>query len=414
MLGAGIAFQDPPDTCRLPRLGNSQANAIEPVLSQSVMNPTSQSWQRVTQLTPLADVLACIDARVSPAEPSLLDVAAAAGGTLAKDVLALRTVPAVSVALVDGWALSSERVADASQYTPVALADAPNWADIGSPLGEADTIVPQGAVRLLGGGAEVFVAAAPGEGVLPVGSEVTAGEVLRRAGERLSAIDVGLLRTAGVTKIQVRIPSVRIVVAAQDIDRNTDTIGPFTIREVEAQGAVAHLAYLEERDAHALERALSPPDADALILIGGTGAGRRDHSVETLARLGRVEVHGIALAPGSTAAFGFLDTCPVLLLPGRFDAALAALLTVGRRLLARLSGGTGAEPAQHLPIARKISSSIGVAEVVVVRRTADELEPIARQFLSLRALARADGWVLVPPNSEGYAAGSMLDMLPLP
>src|SRR5437764_12101032 len=124
------------------------------------MNPSSQSRQRVTQLTPLADVLACIDARVSPVEPRLLDVAAASGGALAKDVLAVRTFPEVPIALVDGWALNSERVADASQYTPVALADAPSWADIGSPLGEADTIVPQGAVRLLCGDAEVCVAAA--------------------------------------------------------------------------------------------------------------------------------------------------------------------------------------------------------------------------------------------------------------
>jgi molybdopterin biosynthesis enzyme len=377
------------------------------------MNPF-QSGQRVTRLTPLADVLASIDARVSAVTPTMMDVAAATGAALAKDVLALRTVPAVPLALVDGWALSSERVADASQYTPVALADAPNWADIGSPIGEADTIVAPSAVRLLGSGAEVYVAAAPGQGVLPAGGEVEAGELLRRSGERLRAIDVGLVRTAGVTKVQVRIPSIRIVIAAHNIDRSTDLIGPFTVRQVEAQGAVARLAYLEENDVRALERALFPPDADALIVIGGTGGGRRDHSVETLARLGRVEVHGIALSPGNTAAFGFLNACPVLLLPGGFDAALAALLTVGRRLLGRLSGATAAEPAQRLPIARKISSAIGVAEVVVVRRTGDELEPIARQFLSLRALARADGWVLVPPHSEGYAPGSMLDMLPLP
>ena len=43
-------------------------------------------------------------------------------------------------------------------------------------------------------------------------------------------------------------------------------------------------------------------DVDAVIAIGGTGVGRDDASVATLARLGRVEVHGIALSPGETAA----------------------------------------------------------------------------------------------------------------
>jgi molybdopterin biosynthesis enzyme len=39
--------------------------------------------------------------------------------------------------------------------------------------------------------------------------------------------------------------------------------------------------------------------------------------VKTLARLGQVEAHGIAVSPGETAAFGFAGARPVLLIPGR-------------------------------------------------------------------------------------------------
>ena len=51
------------------------------------------------------------------------------------------------------------------------------------------------------------------------------------------------------------------------------------------------------------------------------------------------------LTPGETAAFGFAGSRPVLLLPGRLDAALAVWLTLGRRLLARLAGGDASERA---------------------------------------------------------------------
>ena len=77
--------------------------------------------------------------------------------------------------------------------------------------------------------------------------------------------------------------------------------------------------------------------ADAVVAIGGTGSGRNDNSVRTLARVGKVAFHGIGITPGETTAIGYVGARPVLLLPGRLDAALAGWLTVGRRMLARLA-----------------------------------------------------------------------------
>ena len=91
-----------------------------------------------------------------------------------------------------------------------------------------------------------------------------------------------------------------------------------------------------------------------------------------------VAVHGIGLTPGETAAFGFAGTRPVLLLPGRLDAALAVWLTLGRRLLHRLAGGRVFEdPVETLTLARKLASTVGLAELVPVRRSGDAVEPLA-------------------------------------
>jgi molybdopterin biosynthesis enzyme len=136
--------------------------------------------------------------------------------------------------------------------------------------------------------------------------------------------------------------------------------------------------------------------------------------VRTLARVGRVAFHGIAIAPGETTALGFVDSRPVLLLPGRMDAALAGWLTVGRRMLARLAFRLIEEQPFAAELARKIASPLGLAEVVPVRRRLGRVEPVASGYLSRQALARAEGWILVPADSEGHSEGARVVVRPWP
>ena len=118
--------------------------------------------------------------------------------------------------------------------------------------------------------------------------------------------------------------------------------------------------------------------------------------------------------PGETAAFGFVGTRPVLLLPGRLDAALAVWLTIGRRMLQRLTAGASDEPTGTLTLSRKIASTVGLAEVIPLRRSGGTAEPLAAKYLSLSALTRSHGWLLVSADSEGYSAGAQVEMRPWP
>jgi molybdopterin molybdotransferase len=128
-------------------------------------------------------------------------------------------------------------------------------------------------------------------------------------------------------------------------------------------------------------------------------------------------VHGLALAPGETAALGFSGTRPVLLLPGRLDAALAVWLVVGRLLLAALAASKNkeSEATETLTLTRKVSSTVGIAELVPVRRTPEgQAEPLATRYLPLSSLTRGDGWILVPAESEGFAANASVQVRPWP
>jgi molybdopterin biosynthesis enzyme len=195
------------------------------------------------------------------------------------------------------------------------------------------------------------------------------------------------------------------VVSTAGVD--TDVVALAISRAVSAQGAVVIFV-------RALERALADEQTDIVIAVGGTGEGQHDASVAMLARMGQVDIHGFGIAPGETAALGVAKGHPVLMLPARLDAAFAAFLVVGELLLARLTGLTAREPGIPVTLTRKIVSTVGIAEVVPVRRTGAGVEPLASGHWPLQAITRADGWVLVPPQSEGFAAGMQVEMRAFP
>jgi molybdopterin biosynthesis enzyme len=114
------------------------------------------------------------------------------------------------------------------------------------------------------------------------------------------------------------------------------------------------------------------------------------------------------MSPGESAAFGFVGTRPVLLVPGRLDAALAIWLLIGRHILAGLAGGSVEDAPQTLALKRKVTSAIGLAELVPVRRDGGMAEPLASGYLSFESLARSDGWIVIPADSEGLQAGTQV------
>jgi molybdopterin biosynthesis enzyme len=370
----------------------------------------SETIQTITRLTPLADVLAMVDLRVKPVTPRTLDVTAAAGRTLAADAVAAAR-PTATLALIDGWALAADATLGAGGYAPVQLMRPPQRIETGQALPpDTDSVAPFDAVKVSNGNAEALVTINPGDGVLSAGGDSDPAIPLRRAGERLRMTDLAAFAAAGLSRITVREPRIRvlplrgsaIVIAAARL----------VAGDIERRGGVVKL----DDAGRDLGTVLAAENTDAIIVIGGTGSGRNDTGVHTMARDCELAVHGIALTPGETAALGFAGPRPVLLLPGRLDAALGVWLLVGRRILERLAAANNQdrEPAETLPLARKVSSTVGLAEVVPVRRHDGRAEPLAAKYLPLSSLARSDGWILVPAESEGYSAGSPVQVRPWP
>lgn len=370
----------------------------------------SETIQAISKLTPLADVLLMIDAEVKAVTPRTIDVAVARGRALAIDATA-PSRPAASLALQDGWALSSDETLGAGGYTPAPLARIPSRIEAGQamPAG-TDSVAPIDVVKITGGVAEVLMPINPGEGVLAAGGDSDPAIPLRRSGERLSATDLAAFAAAGIARVTVREPRVRVLPL-----RGSGIItaaARLVCADIERGGGAVRF----DDSGRGLGVAMAAESADAIVAVGGTGSGRNDNAVLILAREGRLALHGIALTPGETAAVGFVGATPVLLLPGRLDAALAVWLMVGRRILDRLAAARGSDGdmAETIPLARKVASTVGLTELVPVRRNDGQAEPVASKYLPLSSLARSDGWILVPAESEGYSAGSLVQLRPWP
>jgi molybdopterin molybdotransferase len=370
----------------------------------------SESIQTIAKLTPLADVLTIVDAEIKPVTQRTIDVTAGAGRALAADAMAPAR-PASALALQDGWALTADETLGAGGFAPSPLLRPPSRIEVGQALpAGTDSVAPIDAVKVVDGRAEALVVINPGDGVLAAGGDSDSAIPLRRAGERLRMTDLASFSAAGIARITVREPRIRVLpVRGSGI---ISAAARLVTADIERRGGLARL----DDSGRGLDVAMAAESSDAIVAIGGTGSGRNDSSVQTLSREGRLAVHGMAISPGESAALGFVGIRPVLLLPGRLDAALSVWLLVGRRLLDRLAAAKNSEnePMEVLTLARKVTSTVGLAEVVPVRRNAGQAEPLATKYLPLSSLARSDGWIFIPADSEGYSGGSAVQVKPWP
>ena len=152
---------------------------------------------------------------------------------------------------------------------------------------------------------------------------------------------------------------------------------------------------------------------DVVLVTGGSSVGPEDHAPSVLARLGRLEVHGVNLRPASPAGFGFIGGRPVFLVPGHPVSCLCAYEFFAGPAVRVLGGRSPEWPHRRVraPLARKIVSQVGRTDFVRVRLRGGRIEPLAVSGAGvLSSVVFADGVVVVPRPLEGYPAGAEVEV----
>ena len=157
-------------------------------------------------------------------------------------------------------------------------------------------------------------------------------------------------------------------------------------------------------------------DADLVILIAGSSAGRDDYTARVVADAGVLAVHGVAVRPGHPVVLGVrrrARRCSGA--PGYPVSAALTFDIFAAPMLAALEGTAATRASDdHRPAGPQARLAIGTDDWVRVRlgRVGGEVvaTPLPRGAGVLTSLVRADGLLVVPAGLEGHHAGEQVEV----
>jgi molybdopterin molybdotransferase len=391
--------------------------------------------------TSVEALMSWIAQRIQTLESEEVELGQASGRVLARDIVAPNPVPAFDRAAMDGYALRGVETTSASAYAPAVFRcvgrsrpgcrceTAPAEGEAvqiatGAPLPQgADTVVPVESTQTAAGAVMVHEAVPVGRNVSRRGEDIESGTLALRAGRVLRPQDLGLLSALGESPVSVvRRPRVVAIITGDELlspgvpardfqipDANSVMIAALAARDGARCEIIGPLPDVEAIIQEAIFAAAC--GADLLLISGGSSAGPEDHVPGILARLGRILAHGLALRPASPTGVALIGPheLPAIMIPGNPVSCLCAYDIVAGPIVRRLAGLPGLWPYRcvALPLARKLTSALGRLDYARVAIQSGTVEPLSIAGASvLSSVSRADGFVIIPADREGYPAGT--------
>ncbi len=333
---------------------------------------------------------------------------------LAEPVVAATSLPPWDNSAMDGYAIRSVDIADASEEAPTRLrivgevragaapdaavargtavriatgAVLPPGADAVVPVEQTTPVDAAGrpgdrgrdAAGPLPAAVLVHVTVAPGGSVRAAASDLSAGSVVLPAGAALTPSTIALAAGAGAPEVRVhRKPRVAVLATGDEVREAGEPLGPAGIPDANRPGLLAQVAaaggdpidlgIAADRldDVLARLRAALAGDADAVIVSGGVSVGPYDVVKEAFETVGRVDLWRVAVQPGKPFAFGTAERPgggpPVLLfgLPGNPVSSLVTFELFVRPALRRLAGHRQLlRPLDRAVLGERVSKSHG-------------------------------------------------------
>jgi molybdopterin molybdotransferase len=297
----------------------------------------------------------------------------------------------------------------------------------------ADAIVIQEDTERDGDRVEIREGAPKGRYVRRAGLDFAEGDVLLRAGRRLTPRDIGLAAAMNRPWLFVhRRPRVGILSTGDEIVMPGDPIGPHQIVSSNALGLAAFatvcgalpiLVGNAPDDPDALRHiAAAAQGVDLFVTTGGVSVGEHDLVRDVLSEEGlAIDFWQIAMRPGKPLMVGKYRGTPMLGLPGNPVSTLVCSLLFLKPALEKLSGlPDNSEPqtTARLGIALKQNDRRQDYLRARLQRAPDgalEVVPFEVQDSSMmRPLAASDCLVMRPPHAPALSAGSEVPIIAFP
>ncbi len=369
------------------------------------------------------------------------------GRILAEPVISGEYVPDFSRSQVDGYAVRASDTFGCSEGLPAMLNLAGEIrmgeaADFELLSGEC-LYIPTGGALPKGADAVVMLEytdaygdgtigilrpCAPGENIIFRGDDLLPGKTVFPEGTLLRPKEIGVLSSLGISRVKVRrkadvailstgdelIPAEKIPKPGQIRDINSSLLSAL-VREA---GAAPHFFGIvpdrKEDLQSALQRAVCT--CDLVLISGGSSVGTRDLTCQILEEAGRILFHGIAMKPGKPTIFGLAKRegqgdaeIPVVGLPGHPGAAFFVTETLILPILREMAAIPPRAQIQAI-LRENLSANHGrtqyTAVLVTKERETVYARPVYMKSGMIAGIARADGYICVPRDTEGLPAGA--------
>lgn len=364
----------------------------------------------------------------------------ASGRILTSDVISQFNIPGFERSMMDGYAIVASAAQGASPYNQLPLqvigksmpgkgstakvtSESAVRIMTGAPIPEgANAVLPAENVEIDDQSIMVMESVAEGRNIGRVGEDISAGSIVLKKGRCLRAQDIALLASIGEKTASVfKKPRISIAVTGNEILEVGESPKDYQI--INSNGPM--LEALSNRDGGVITRSRIVPDDpelirqtmlddyDILLLTGGTSVGEEDLAPLLLAESGNLAIHGVAMRPSRSTGMGTIGNKLVFLLPGNPVACLCAYDFFAGRFIRSLSGHSKNEPYHSVrkKLKQKMVSMIGRTDYARVRVSGDFVEPISISGAAiLSSTTQADGFVIIPANSEGYPPETEVDV----
>jgi len=384
-------------------------------------------------------------------EPETIPPLLAYGRILAMPIRAEKNIPPFPTSHMDGFAVAAKGLKNATKASPVFLRIVGTVGPgeqaraslgkgtafqvatgAGLPAG-ADTVLPIESVEVRGP-QSVSVGFAPEQGryVYKTGEDVRKGEPVLPAGHAIRAQDVGLLISLGFARIRVRRkPLISVIATGGELTtaehpkagKIPDSHTPVFLRLCQRLGYdVLDMGIIADRPralSTAVRKALA--SSDMVLTLGGTSAGGRDYIFSAVSGLQpEVAIHGIKMDRGRVTGIASVRGTPILMMPGPIQAAMNAFLLLGLPLMEKLSGRKHSEfevpceLGEQWEARRRFSDFRKVFYVKLRKKPQLVAEPLLAETESIKVLAEAEGYVVVPENVRRIRSGGPVTVRLLP
>lgn len=287
----------------------------------------------------------------------------------ALDIVSPINVPAYDNSAMDGYALNFQDIANSTTLEQIGKSFAGNQFDSELAAGQcvrimtgaqipkgADTVVMQENTTVKAEQITFTHKITQGSAIRPAGDDIKKGAIILQAGERISAIDIGLLASLGINQIPVyRKLKIAVFSTGDELlmpgepardDRIFDSNRAMLVAMASRLGAdVLDLGVIgdnKDKIRAAFEQANA--QADCVITSGGVSVGEADYTREILEEYGTVDFWKLAIKPGKPMAFGRLTNSLFFGLPGNPVSAAVTFDQIAVPALKCLAGARVSKP----------------------------------------------------------------------